>query len=217
MPVFVEECIREESLSSMFPKSFFFFFLLCRVEWNIWPRETSITLLTIKQKEGAVSGRNGMGLAGRNEKSYQLLTHLLPPLVWQRGLQSPRLTKHSSMESSLSEKLHHGEDEHKASVFSSFFFFLENPFKAASCVYSAASPCHSHTRTRAHSIQMGRSPLCEHCNYDWDMFCLSKKKKNEWGEQGGLGALDKEFNNEALLLKSFSQSSAWKSRTGRDR
>lgn len=114
------------------------------------PQETNITLLTIKHKEGAASGRNGMGLAGRNEKSYQLLTHLLALLVWQRGLQSAGLTKHSSAESSLSEKLHREEDEHKASVFSSFpFFGGENPFKVATCVYLAASPCHSHTSTRS--------------------------------------------------------------------
>lgn len=30
-----------------------------------------------------------------------------------------------------------------------FFFFLEKPFKAATCVYLAASPCHSHTSTRS--------------------------------------------------------------------
>lgn len=97
-------------------------------------------------KRGAPSARNGMGLAGRNEKSYQLLTHLLALLAWQRGLQSPGLTKHSRAGSSLSEKLHREEDEHKASVFSSFFFF-ENPFKVATCVYLAAPPCHCYTST----------------------------------------------------------------------
>lgn len=45
-------------------------------------------------------------------------------LFGSAGLQSPGLTKHSSVESSLSEKLHHEEDEHKASVFSSFLFFF---------------------------------------------------------------------------------------------
>lgn len=128
MSVFVEEYARKESLSSTTQRSFlsspflFFPFVPSGVKHTA-PGNKHPVINHQTKKTGAASGRNGMGLAGRNEKSYQPLTHLLALLVWQRQLQSPELTKHSSTESSLSEKLHQEEDEHKASVFSSFFFF----------------------------------------------------------------------------------------------
>lgn len=50
-----------------------------------------------------------MKLAGRNEKSYQLETHLFSPLS-AVGICADKDRAHSNIESSLSKKLHHKED-----------------------------------------------------------------------------------------------------------